>query len=273
MLEIAIAQTAPTFLDMEHNHAAAIELIRATDADLVLLPELYLTGYAFSTAEQLKRVALGRKNRYFDELCRVSQERDVAICGGYAERGGETERGVAVYNSSFFIGDGRLIAHYRKLHLFYRETQFFTPGSDGFSVFEYRGARFGMMVCFDWIFPEAARTLALLGAQVILHPANLVLPYFQRAAFARAVENRVFVASANRVGNEKNQFGDDLTFTGGSQVVSPTGEYLLAFNATEAGVRSISIDPRQADEKQLNEFNTILADRRPEFYLQDPAGR
>jgi predicted amidohydrolase len=132
---------------------------------------------------------------------------------------------------------------------------------------EYRGARFGMMICFDWIFPESARSLAILGAQVILHPANLVLPYCQRAMFARSVENRVFVATANRVGRETNAFGDDLHFTGGSQVVTPDGEYVLTLNDSESAIRSVRIDPSLADKKALNEFNTILQDRRPELYI------
>lgn len=266
MLTIAIAQTRPGFLNPDVNHQTAIEMIRSVTADVYLFPELYLSGYTFSAMDEVEQSALQTDNRYFDDLKALSAEKGVAICGGYAEAGAGPGYARPVFNSSFFIGDGELIANYRKTHLFFRETQFFTPGDTGFSVFDYRGVKFGMMICYDWFYPESARTLAMLGAQVILHPANLVLPYCQRSMYARCVENRVFVATANRVGSETNTFGDDLTFTGGSQLVTPHGEYSLTFNETEIGIRSVRLEPEEADEKALNEFNRLFADRRPELY-------
>ena len=265
MLTIAIAQTRPKFLDNLANYEHAVELIESVHADIYLFPELFLSGYTFSTQEEVDSVALSRHNTYFDAFRTLSRERGIGICGGYAEAGD-----TAVYNSSFFIGDGELLSHYRKAHLFYRETQFFTPGDSGFSVFEYKGARLGMMVCFDWIFPEAARSLAMLGAQIILHPSNLVLPYCQRAMYARAVENRVYIATVNRVGTESNTLGDELTFTGQSQMVSPNGQYLLTLGETEPAIRTVDVDPAAADEKSLNQFNNLFDDVRPEMYLTPP---
>ena len=265
MLTLAIAQTRPKFLDTFANYEDAFELIESVHADIYLFPELFLSGYTFSTSDEVEEVALPQHNRYFDGFKKLSEERGIGICGGYAEA-----TDTAFYNSSFFIGDGKLLSNYRKTHLFYRETQFFSPGDSGFSVFEYKGARLGMMVCFDWIYPEAARSLAILGAQVVLHPSNLVLPYCQRAMYARAVENRVYIATANRVGSESNTLGDDLTFTGGSQVVAPTGSYILTFGETERAIKTVGIDPTAADEKSLNQFNTLLADVRPEMYISGP---
>lgn len=262
MISIAVAQTAPAFLDAGANHSGAIDLIGEVDADLYLFPELYLSGYAFSTEDEVRRCALRPDNPIFDQLKRLSSERGIAVCGGYVEASGG-----ALYNSAFLIGNGQILSNYRKTHLFFREKEFFTPGDSGFQVVEYLGVRFGMMICFDWIFPEAARSLALRGAQVILHPANLVLPYCQRAMFARAVENRVFVATANRVGTESNAFGDELTFTGRSQLVTPGGEYVLTFDDGEVAIRSVEIDPAAAAEKQLNPYNDVLGDRRPGMYL------
>ncbi len=260
MLTIALAQTSPAYLDVQSNYRDALGLIGSVEADVYLFPELFLSGYTFSSSDEVKGTALAQDNRYFDGFKRVSAERGIAICGGYAEAADR------LYNSSFFIADGELLSNYRKTHLFFRETEFFVPGDTGFSTVEYAGARFGMMICYDWIFPEAARALALQGAQVILHPSNLVMPYCQRAMFARAVENHVYIATANRVGRESNSYGDDLTFTGSSQVVGPSGDYLLTFGETEAVVRTVAIDPRAADEKALNQFNTVLGDRRPEMY-------
>ena len=265
MLTIAIAQTHPTFLDTFANYEDAFELIESVHADVYVFPELFLSGYTFSSQDEVDSIALPQHNRYFDGLKKLSEERKIGICGGYAEA-----TDTAVYSSAFFIADGELVTNYRKAHLFYRETQFFTPGETGFSVFEYRGTRFGIMVCFDWIFPEAARSLAMLGAQVILHPSNLVLPYCQRAMYARAVENRVYIATVNRVGSESNTLGDDLTFTGASQIVTPTGNYILTFGETERAIRTVSIDPAAADEKKLNQFNTVLAEVRPELYVTHP---
>lgn len=261
MLTLALIQTRPRFLDVAANWRSAAALIERTEADVFVLPELFLSGYTFSTAEQVASAALAHNSDVFDAIRELSAARGIAVCGGYAETADNT-----LYNSAFLIADGRLLANYRKTHLFYRETQFFAPGDSGFLTVEYRGARLGIMVCFDWIFPESARTLALMGAQVILHPSNLVLPYCQQAMYARSVENRVFIVTVNRVGRETNTLGDDLTFTGRSQVVSPHGEYLLCLNETEESVRTVSVDPAVADDKQLNAFNTILADRRPQMY-------
>jgi len=263
MLTLGIAQTRPAFLDVQGNLQRALECIESVSADIYLFPELFLSGYAFSRREEVEACALTQDGPLIGELTTLTADRGIAVCGGYAERGSVDGR---LYNSSFFIGDGRLISNYRKTHLFFRENEFFSPGDTGFEVFEYRRCRLGMMICYDWIYPEAARTLALRGAQVILHPANLVLPYCQRAMFARAVENRVFVATANRVGGEDNAFGDDLCFTGQSQVVSPSGEYVLTFSDSETAIRTVTIDPPVADDKRLNPFNSIMADRRPDTY-------
>ncbi|TVR63339.1 MAG: hypothetical protein EA426_00915 [Spirochaetaceae bacterium] len=264
-ITLALVQTHPRFLALEKNHAHAVELIDSTDADVYVLPELYLNGYAFSNLDELARTALPAENRYFDELLAISMEKGIAICGGYAESA-RGDAGPTFFNSAFLIADGELLVNYRKTHLFFRETQFFTAGDTGFSVVEWRDVRLGVMICFDWFYPEAARALALAGADVILHPSNLVLPYCQKAMYARAVENRVFIATVNRVGRETNTHGDDLTFTGASQLVSPSGEYLVTLPIDSEEVRTVEIDPTVARSKQINEFNDLLAGRRPEFY-------
>ena len=264
-VKLALVQTHPRFLALDENHRRALELIDSTDAEIYVLPELYLSGYAFSQTDELARVALPTSNRYFDELLVISKEKGIAICGGYAEWVA-TDSGSTYFNSAFLIADGELKLNYRKTHLFFRETQFFTPGDTGFSVIEWRGVRLGVMICFDWFYPEAARALAMAGADVILHPSNLVLPYCQNAMYARALENRVFIATVNRVGRETNSHGDDLTFTGASQVVSPSGEYLVILPVATEEVQTVEIDPTVARSKRINEFNDLLAGRRPGFY-------
>jgi predicted amidohydrolase len=121
------------------------------------------------------------------------------------------------------------------------------------------------MVCFDWFFPESARTLALRGAQIIAHPANLVLPYCQTAMVTRCLENRVFAVTTNRYGTEQIP-GQCLTFTGASQVISPTGQRLLDAPVAGDCVRIIEVDPDLADDKHINPRNDLFANRRPDLY-------
>jgi len=123
------------------------------------------------------------------------------------------------------------------------------------------------MICFDWIFPEAARVLALKGAEVICHPANLVLPWCQRAMVTRSIENRVFIVTANRIGGEKRE-GRELKFTGGSQITSPVGELLCQASEEGEEVGVVDIDPSIAKDKAITEENDLFSDRRPELYQQ-----
>ena len=121
------------------------------------------------------------------------------------------------------------------------------------------------MICFDWFFPEATRSLSLLGAEIIAHPTNLVLPYCQDAMKIRCLENRVFAVTANRIGTEKRGV-DEFSFTGGSQITSFDGEVLSFAPVNEIFMDIIEIDIKQAHNKFLNSFNDILKDRRPELY-------
>jgi predicted amidohydrolase len=259
-ITIAVMQTRPVFLDTEGNIKRAVDLLCAVRADVAVFPELFTSGYTFARAGEVQAASLEPGDPALGPLYEVSRERRMGICGGYPERSEGR-----YFNSSFFIGDGQLLANYRKTHLFAHEKEFFSPGDTGFSVFSYGNVRFGMMICFDWFFPEAARTLALLGADVILHPANLVLPYCQRVMYARALENRVFVVTANRVGTEENG-GRKNAFTGGSVVVSPAGEYLLEMDKERQECRTVEADPARARDKKITELNDLFADRRPRFY-------
>jgi predicted amidohydrolase len=122
------------------------------------------------------------------------------------------------------------------------------------------------MVCFDWIFPESARVLALLGADIICHPANLVLPLCQQAMTTRSLENGVFSATANRIGTEARGGKKPLTFTGRSQILDPMGQALAGLGENETGVAVVAIDPAKAHDKKITEQNDRLKDRRPEHY-------
>jgi len=125
-----------------------------------------------------------------------------------------------------------------------------------------------MMICFDWIFPEADRTLALAGAQILAHPANLVLPYCQDAMITRSLENRIFTITANRTGSEKlGKKG--LCFTGRSQMTSPTGEILFRGPVKKATVNVMDIHPEESLEKTISDQNNLFEDRRISYYKLD----
>jgi predicted amidohydrolase len=121
------------------------------------------------------------------------------------------------------------------------------------------------MICFDWRFPEMARLLALEGADLIAHPANLVHPYCQDAMITRSLENAVFTITSSRTGSERVE-GTAIRFAGRSQIVSPRGERLAQAGPEEECVRTAEIDPTAARDKRVTERNDLLLDRRPDLY-------
>src|SRR5204863_1092342 len=128
-----------------------------------------------------------------------------------------------------------------------------------------RDVRIGVMVCFDWAFPEIARILALNRAQIICHPSNIVTTFAQRGMTVRSVENRVFTITANRTGEEDGAAGR-LRFPGQSQVVSPTGEVLVSSSESARECRVVEVNPSLADDKRLAGISDMFAARRPSLY-------
>jgi predicted amidohydrolase len=183
------------------------------------------------------------------------------FCGGFPERAGEK-----LFNSAFLVGPQGLSAVYRKVHLFDREKELFDPGDRGFEAVNVDGVSVGMMICFDWLFPESARTLAVMGAQVILHPSNLVLPHCPEAMKTRALENRVFTVTANRIGTEERIPEGPLTYIGQSVIYSPRGELLVRLGAEEEGAVAVEVDEELGLNKRLTSRNDIFSDRRPDLY-------
>jgi predicted amidohydrolase len=123
------------------------------------------------------------------------------------------------------------------------------------------------MICFDWFFPESMRTLALMGADIVAHPSNLVLPYCPTAMPVRCLENRVYSITSNRIGTESRKNGQSLRFIGQSLIVSPEGKVLVKASENQEVVTSIEINPELARNKSLNPLNNLFEDRRPELYF------
>jgi predicted amidohydrolase len=251
----------PVFGTPGHNLEKVAGMMKGAPSDLWVLPELFTTGYLFTSRDELQnlseQIPEGRSTRFLTELSRTYK---TAIVAGLAERDGNE-----LYNSALYVKNGEFVGVYRKIHLFDREKLWFSPGNRSFEIYDLENIKMGIMICYDWIYPEAARSLALMGADIICHPSNLVLPYCQDAMITRCLENRIFAVTANRIG-EENRGGVRLTFTGKSQITSPKGVVLRrgGYNTEEIG--TVEINPMDARSKQTTASNHIFDDRNPSKY-------
>ena len=260
-ITVACGQFSPKFGETDHNIGRIIRLIEDTEADLMVFPELITSGYEFHNRGELLESALDLENgQEIQRLKSIAHDRNINIALGVPERSGNK-----IFNSAALIEPSGKVSVYRKLHLFDREKTIFDAGDGPPKVIETEIGKLGLMICFDWIFPEMARLLALRGAQIILHPSNLVLQYCQRAMFARSVENGVFSITCNRIGSE-SRTDRTLTFTGASQILSNRGELLAQATTDSDEIITAKIRPSLADDKMLTARNHILNDRRTEFF-------
>jgi len=236
--------------------------LERAEADLIVLPELFASGYQFVSQEEVQRLAEpvpdGPTTR---RLMEIADRRRLHIVAGLPEKAGSK-----CYNSAVIVGPAGFIGCYRKTHLFYEETLFFQPGDSGFQVWDIGQAKIGVMICFDWYYPEAARSLALQGADIICHPSNLVLPNCPDSMPVRCLENRVFAITCNRIGSETRGGKDRLTYIGHSEVVTPKGVIQYRAPRDREDLAIVDIDPAEARNKSLNRYNDLFRDRRAPLY-------
>lgn len=235
-------------------------LKEAPPADLLVLPELCNSGYNFLSRKEAweasEEVASSRFISLLHEHC---VRNNSYIASGFCEKDG-----LKLYNSAVLVGPEGFIGKYRKIHLFYNEKDIFTPGDVGLPVFKTPIGNIGMLVCFDWIFPEVWRILALKEADIICHSSALVLPGFaQRAVPIHALINHVYVITANRTGTEGT-----LTFTGMSTIANPKGEVVYQAAAESQEAKVFDFDLELARNKMITPRNHMFADRRPELYQE-----
>jgi predicted amidohydrolase len=261
---VGVVQTSTEFGNAARNRKEIDNLVGTQSADLWVMPELATTGYEFRGRKEVEELAEempdGETGRWLQKFC---ADRNCHAILGFAER--ERER---VYNSSVFMGPRGMLGRYRKLHLFDRETERFDRGDIPLHVWNIGMARVGLMICFDWRFPEVTRTLTMMGAQIVAHPSNLVLPYAQKAMVTRSLENHIFAITANRIGTEERD-GRAVKFTGVSQIVGARGDVLEHAPRSTPGIIKADINPQEADDKKINRYNDLLLERRPEFYRGD----
>lgn len=262
-MKAGLYQFNPLFGRKEENLDKVLHGIDASVLDLLVLPEFFATGYQFTSTEEV--AALSETipgGRTTDVLQNLSREKGIHIVAGLPERAGDH-----FFNSAVLIGPEGIIGVYRKTHLFFEEKLYFSPGDTGFMVWDTSLGRIGVMICFDWFFPESMRTLALLGADVVAHPSNLVLPHCPSAMPIRCLENGVYAITANRTGTEERKEGAPLTFIGKSLIVSPEGQVLSRASGDEEILLTADIKPVRARDKRLNPYNDILRDRFPGRYM------
>ncbi len=265
-MKIGFVQLNVSFGNPDDNLKKIISLTSDKEADLLVLPELANSGYLFSDKNELDELSENiETGKFCNALKKISTEKNCFIVSGICEKSEDK-----FYNSSvLFCPDGKYFV-YRKIHLFDKEKLWFTPGNSELEVYEISGESFskvkiGMMICFDWIFPETARTLALKGAQIICHPSNLVMQYCQRAMFTRALENHIFTITANRIGKDIKPDGE-ISFTGESVILNPRGDYLMRASQDKEECLIVEIDPSAALNKNISDNNNLFNDRRNQFY-------
>lgn len=273
---LAVAQIDPHRGDLDYNRRLMLQRLEEAaqaGAQLVVFPECALSGYVFESAEEalpFAETVPGKSTEFFADACRRLNLHAIV---GLLEREGET-----IYNSAFVVGPNGLITNYRKCHLPFLGIDRFVAKGDDLPVINLPFARIGILICYDMRFPEAARSLALRGIDVLVIPTNWPEGAESSPDFltrARAWENRIFVAACNRVGVEQG-----TPFIGRSQVVSPDGKYLAQADAASETLLLADIDPGLARQKRVVirpgafELDPING-RRPDLYgdLERPASR
>jgi len=242
-----------------------IDEVAGQGAKLVVFPECALSGYVFDDFDEAQMASERVPGPSTDAIAAVCKELGVYAVVGMLEDAGE-----AIYNSAVLCGPEGLVDVYRKTHLPFLGVDKLTAlGPDPYRVYETRIGRIGMLICYDLRFPEAARCLALGGADIIAVPTNWpqgadTAPDF--IAPTRAVENRVFVVAVNRAGAERG-----VSFIGKSQIIDPSGRRLAMAQTTDETIVAATFDPTLARQKRLivepGVFEMdVIGDRRPELY-------
>lgn len=227
-------------------------------ARLLICPEMYLTGYNIGP-DTARRLAETPDGVCAQGVMRIAREAGIAILYGYPERGA----GGHIYNTAQLIDrTGRIAGAYRKTHLFGDiDRTAFSAGSTLPEVIALDGLKIGILICYDVEFPENVRTLALEGADLVAVPTALMQPFdivARTIVPARAYENQVFLAYADRCGAE-----GELNYCGLSCVIAPDGSDLARAGRSEALIIA-DLDLDQL--RQSRALNTHLKDRRPDLY-------
>ena len=269
----------------EENIAAADRLVRdaaGKGAQIILLSELFETWYFcqernYDSYELAMPLAENPAIRHFQK---VAEELQVVLPISFFER----DQNVTYNSVAVIDADGEELGVYRKTHIpddhFYQEKFYFTPGNTGFRVWDTAYGRIGVGICWDQWFPECARSMALMGAELIFYPTAIgsepiiecdSMPHWRRCMQGHAAANVVPVIAANRIGEERvvpskenNEQTSSLTFYGSSFITDETGEVVEDAGRTEEKVILHTFDLEAI--RQMRFSWGLFRDRRPEMY-------
>ncbi len=269
--------------DIAENIARAESLVRRAvrdGAQVVLLQELFETPY-FCIEQDSRHLRLAttlRENRAVARMVEVARELQVVLPVSFFERAGH-----AYFNSVAIVdADGEVLGVYRKAHIpngaGYQEKTYFSPGDTGFRVWDTRHGRLGVAICWDQWFPEAARVMALQGAQMLLYPTAIgsepppALPvnsrdHWQRTQQGHAAANLMPLLASNRCGVERSLQDPEnlyIRFYGSSFIADATGAKVAEANETDEAVLLAEFDLAAIAELRDNWF--VFRDRRPDLY-------
>ncbi|GAB4071290.1 N-carbamoylputrescine amidase [Ancylobacter sonchi] len=265
--------------DVPGNIARAERLVReaaSQGAKLILLQELFETPYFCQDQlhEFLDLAAPVEGNKLIAHFAALAAELGVVLPLSFFERAGP-----AAYNSLAMIdADGTVMGIYRKSHIpdgpGYTEKFYFSPGDTGFKVWDTAVGRVGVGICWDQWFPESARVMALMGAEVLLYPTAIgsepqdpsldSAAHWQRVMQGHAGANLMPLVASNRIGTEPGRNGTEITFYGSSFIAGPTGEKVAEAGRTDESVLVASFD-LDAVAQQRRSWG-VFRDRRPELY-------
>lgn len=272
---IACAQMDCVLGDPKTNREKITATIRAAaqrEAQLVIFPECALTGYAFNSLEEAAPFAEkvdGPSAQAIAEVCR--ETKTYAVAGFIEEDNGR------FYNAAMLAGPDKIVGSYRKVHLpFIGIDRFLTPGDRPFEVFDLPFGKIGVNICYDISFPEPARALKLMGAELIVLITNWPTAAWRSPQFVantRALENHVFYAAVDRVGSERG-----WDFIGRSKVIDCNGDTLAEASADSEELLVVSVELAEANNNRIVNVAGAyevdrMKDRRPEFYhsISEPA--
>lgn len=258
-IKVALGQIDLALGDKKMNLEKASKfaaMASSKGVDIICYPEYLTTGYA---SEKIDKLAESVPGPSTEKLQSISKENNICIVASLIE---VFER--QNYNTCIFIDqEGKLIGKHRKVHLFYTEPKYFQRGNE-YKTFDTKFGKVGLMICYDTIFPEVARALALEGAEIIFIPANWPEPFVSQwllATSARALDNQVWVVAANRIGTDGT-----FTYFGKSRVVDPYGNSVVECSSNNEEMSIAKIEPKKSEE--FKNIVNFLQDRQTKTYAR-----
>lgn len=275
-MKVAITQFKMSW-NIEENLSKAEQMVRKAaqkGAQIILLPELFKTPY-FCQKENYDYFDLAEESESSPTISRfqkLAAELNVVLPISFFEKSGNVH-----FNSLVMIdSDGKNLGLYRKSHIptgeCYEEKFYFSPGDTGFKVFKTKCGRIGVGICWDQWFPEVARSLALLGAQLIVYPTAIgsepVLPkdskdHWQNTMRGHAAANIIPVLASNRIGTESDK-DSAMTFFGSSFIADEDGNIAVELSRDEENIAIAEFDLKSIDKKRISWG--VFRDRRPDLY-------